>query len=83
MDEHYAQGRQASADNTDIDFDITPSNDFGLVPGGVCRDSEVDERLEAEDGYDGDEGTDTEHHSDAGLFAPRQFKAKNFGQRQA
>lgn len=52
--EHYADCRETSADDADIDFDVGPVDDVNLVPCWVSGGGETDERLEAEARYDCD-----------------------------
>lgn len=76
-DEDNAQGGQTSAYQTDGDFDRGPPDDFGLCPGRVVGNGEVDDGLQAQTRHDGDEGADAEHDCYADFLAPRELEVED------
>ena len=56
-DEEQAQGGHARAHDADVNFDGRPQRDRKVVPGRVGGLAEDDERVQADDGDDGDAGS--------------------------
>ena len=53
-DQEEPDGRQAGADDADVDLDGGPDRDVDLVEGGIGGAAQVDQELKPDDADDGD-----------------------------